>query len=42
MPVHKDVYKAVDRGEFLKVLATWTRAEVRARELGRGVICFGD
>jgi hypothetical protein len=41
-PTHREVFKAVERAEFLRLLGVWEHAARRAGELGRSVICFGD
>ncbi len=42
VPMHREVFKPVERAELLRRLAAWERATDRARQLGRAVICFGD
>ena len=42
LPTHREVFKAVERAEFLRLLELWEQATRRAGELGRAVICFGD
>ena len=42
LPAHREVFKAVERTEFLRLLGVWEQAVRRAGELGRAVICFGD
>ena len=41
-PVRREVYEPVDREAFLALLDRWTHVIVRAEELGRPVVCFGD
>jgi hypothetical protein len=41
-PVHRELYKRLDRGVLLDLIAAWERVVVRAEQLGRPVVCFGD
>lgn len=36
------VYKPVDRAEFLRLLGRWEQVLERARQTGCPVVCFGD
>jgi len=38
----KEVYKSVQRGQFLELIAQWEKIVARAKEFGRPVVCFGD
>jgi hypothetical protein len=42
LPVHREVYKPVERAEFLQLLGRWEQVLERARQTGRPVVCFGD
>ncbi len=42
VPVIREVYSPVWRDEFLRQIATWDHAAVRAGELGGVVVCVGD
>src|SRR4051812_13925815 len=41
-PVRREVYRPVERAEFLRLLGVWDRVIERARQTGRAVVCFGD
>lgn len=41
-PEHKELYTEVSRTRFLALLDDWERIIVRAKEIGRPVVCFGD
>jgi len=42
LPVRKEVYQVVKREEFQRLLTEWAQVVVRARELDKPVVCFGD
>jgi hypothetical protein len=42
LPVRREIYKSVERAEFLRLLGVWEQAVARARQTGRAVVCFGD
>src|SRR5262245_51246580 len=41
-PVHRELYKRLNREVLLNLLATWEHVVARAEQLGRPVVCFGD
>jgi hypothetical protein len=38
----KELFNAVQREQFLELIAQWQEVVARAKELGRPVVCFGD
>jgi hypothetical protein len=41
-PRHQELYKRLDREELLGLLSAWKHVALRAEQLGRPVVCFGD
>ena len=41
-PVLRELWKPLSREKLLELIAQWERVIVRAEELGRPVVCFGD
>jgi hypothetical protein len=41
-PVRKEVYKVVERAEFLRLLCRWEQVLERVRQTGRLLVCYGD
>lgn len=41
-PEHRELYKPVERDQFIDLLDRFQRIVARAKELGRPVVCFGD
>jgi len=41
-PVRREVYRPVERAQFLRLLRVLEQVIERARQTGRAVVCFGD
>ena len=41
-PVHQELYAPLDRASLIALIEAWERVVMRAEQLGRPVVCFGD